>query len=72
MTHEIHGYGNETFTISKVDDIAHLPAIADHLVKSGKEASIYYMDRVTEGTKKRPMTVMCYRFANSGNFISVI
>jgi hypothetical protein len=72
MTYQIKEIKNDTFKIAKVESIAHLTNLAAGLEVHGKEASIYHMERIIEGTRKKPQTIMCYRFKNTGNFITMM
>jgi len=72
QTFTIAGKKNETFTISKVEEINNLPNCVKALIESGKEPVVYHMSRVIEGTRKQAHTLLCYRFVNSDSFITIL
>lgn len=71
----INGIKNETWTISRKADPKEFgfgEKSVEKLAASGKESVLYIMDRVTEGTRKKPQTMLCWRFEKTGQFITVI
>ena len=64
-----HKYRHESFTILRTENIDHLQNIQKLLIKNGKEPILYILQRVVSGTRKKPYSLQCWRFANSNNFI---
>ena len=70
MTYSINEakYRDERFEIIGTEDISHLSNLVSQ--SDDKEQTIYRLRRVVAGTRKKPYTVSCFRFKESGQFIT--
>lgn len=75
MTYKIRGIANETYKINKTvhpSEYGLGEKSIEKLVESGKEPVLYLMDRVIDGTRKKPETIFAWRFAQTNIFIPII
>lgn len=65
--------GKVTYVVDKVEPVdTKFKAMTDAMVKSGKDAVIYYASKVLKSGKKSVQGGMFYRFTETGNFIKVL
>ncbi len=68
----IKGQPNETFTVSFTNENENLPLLKADLIRRGFDGRIYTLERIIEGTRKRPMSILCFRGKNEGAFVSML
>ena len=62
-----------TYEVNKIEEVdSNLKFVREKMIKSGKEASLYFASKVLKSGKKSIQGGMFYRFAKSGNFIKVL
>lgn len=65
--------GKVMYVVDKAEPVdAELTAMISTMVKTGKDAVIYYASKVLASGKKSVQGGMFYRFTETGNFIKVL
>jgi len=61
FTIEGKAFEGETFTIARTSTMDHQPMLKQLHISRGYETTLYYLKRITTGTRKRPFTIECTR-----------
>lgn len=72
VEHKIRDIKNELWAINHINPLCGMDNLKKELKANNKDPSIYTMERIIEGTRKKPKSIQCYRSSTSDEFISVL